>query len=55
MIQSQKPGKTGGMTDVRNPHMMTKANIKINKKFPRHTIFFKYYNLYVAYYLSICI
>ena len=37
MIKSEKPGKAGGMTGIRNAEMMTNAHIKINKKFPNHT------------------
>jgi hypothetical protein len=37
MIKSDKPGKPGGMTDVRTTEMINDAHIKLNKKFPRHT------------------
>jgi hypothetical protein len=37
MIKSQKPGKPGGMTGIRNEKLMTDAAIKINGKFPKHT------------------
>lgn len=37
MIRTLKPGKPGGITDVRTTKMVSEAAIKINKRFPKHT------------------
>lgn len=37
MLKSERPGKPGGMTEIRTAKMITEATNKIHKKFPDHT------------------
>lgn len=37
MIKSDKPGKPGGMTNIRTVEMINAAHKKIHEKFPQHT------------------
>jgi hypothetical protein len=36
LIKSDKPGKPGGMSEVRNSEMMDNSKLKILKKYPQH-------------------
>jgi hypothetical protein len=37
MVKSERPGKPGGMTEIRTANMITEATQKIHSKFPDHT------------------
>lgn len=37
MLKSERPGKPGGMTEIRTSKMISEASIKIHEKFPDHT------------------